>query len=53
MVGLCLKFGGTRLIRSMLNKAKFRVEEIQENKKEQERQQQEQEKRDFKLNLAS
>ena len=37
MVGLCLKFGGTRLIRSMLNKAKFRVEEIQENKKEQER----------------
>ena len=50
MVGLCLKFGGTRLIRSMLNKAKFRVEEIQE-KEQEERQQQE--KHDFKLNLAS
>ena len=32
MVGLCLKFGGARLIRSMLNKAKFRVEEIPEKK---------------------
>ena len=33
MVGLYLKFGGTRLIRSMLNKAKFRVEEIQEKER--------------------
>ena len=51
MVGLCFKFGGTRLIRSMLNKAQFRVEEIQE--KEERQQQQQEEKRDFKLNLAS
>ena len=34
MVGLCLKFGGTKLIRSMLNKARFRVEEIPEKKEE-------------------
>ena len=37
MVGLCLKFGGTRLIRSMLNKAKFRVEEIPEKERKKER----------------
>ena len=46
MDGLCLKFGEPRLIRSLLNKAKFRVEEIQENKNKNE-------KCDFKHILAS
>ena len=29
MIGLCLKFHGAMLIRSMFNKAKFKVEEVQ------------------------
>ena len=33
MIGLCLKFRGGRLIRSILNEAKFKVEEVQEEKK--------------------
>ena len=32
MIGLSFKFHCARLIRSMLNKAKFRVEEVQEKK---------------------
>ena len=50
MVGLCLKFGETRLIRNMLNKAKFKVEEILENNNKNSNNKK---KCDFKLTLAS
>ena len=44
MVGLYFKFGKARLIKSGLNEATFRVEEVQEEREE---------KHDFKHTLAS
>ena len=32
MIGWCLQFYGVRLIRSIFNKAKFRVEQVQKEK---------------------
>ena len=37
MIGLYLKFHSAGLIRSMLNNALFRVEEVQDKKKKEER----------------
>ena len=50
MIALNSKFRGSWLIRSGLNKALFRVEEVQQ--KEQEQEQEGREKHDFKAHLA-
>ena len=50
MIGLCLKFHRARWIRTMLNKALFRVEEVEENKEEGKKKE---EKHDFKHTPAS